>query len=297
MSQYAALIAGSIGLGVTSIAYFISSHERYRINKLRACRKVDIIEIKPKSSEDNGTEDYLIRGTVDTNSPISLEHCPENVRKEHEVVYKKVTEVDTLFECKILQQQKKKSSVICSEYSSFARVMRSKSKDIRIKQEDNFWSQSLYIENIGDASLDEFGLQEIYRKYEPAGDLVATQALRMQHRALVLNMAQAKNSDGVSSYINPVVLGTDVKVEALCKNDEVYVFGGNYYLQRPDDEHLTCSNPYLMTLNKNVKQVVQELKGTIATAENIKWFFGIPSIMLVGYGSGIADKFSDTGSI
>jgi hypothetical protein len=297
MSQYAALITGSIGLGVTSIAYFISSHERYRINKLRSCRKVDIIEIKPKSSEDSGTEEYLIRGTVDTSVPISLEECPESVRKEHEAVYKKVTVVDTLFECKILQEQKKKSTVICSEYSSFARVMRNKSKDIRIKQEDNFWSQSLYIENISAASLDEFGLQEIYRKYEPVGDLAATQALRMQHRALVLNMAQAKNSDGVSSYVKPVVLGTDVKVEALCKNDEAYVFGGSYYLQRPDDEHLTCSNPYLMTLNKNVKQVVQELKGTIATAENIKWFFGIPSIMLVGYGSGIADKFSDTGSI
>ena len=48
-------------------------------------------------------------------------------------------------------------------------------------------------------------------------------------------------------------------------------------------------------MNKNTKQVVKELKGTISIAENFKWFFGIPSVLLVGYGSGIADNFRNDG--
>eukprot|EP00942_MAST-04A_sp_MAST-4A-sp1_P000310 g310.t1 len=299
MSQYVALVAGSIGLGISSIAYYVSYHERYRIQKLRACNKIDIIELQPPSDdkETDTNNEYVVQGIIDSNATLSLDECPKRIQREYKPVYKKVTTVNNLFKCTILQEQRKKSTVVCSEYKSFARVMRDKSNDIRIKQEDSFATQSMYIENLNDsASLDEFGLKKIYEKYEPVGDSAASQALKMQHRALVLDMAKAKNSDGVSSYnFDPVLLGTDVKVEVLCKDDSAFIFGGTYFFQRPDDEHITCSNPYLITLNKNTKQVVKELKGTISIAENFKWFFGIPSVLLVGYGSGIADNFRNGG--
>ena len=71
----------------------------------------------------------------------------------------------------------------------------------------------------------------------------------MQHRALVLQTAKAKNSDGVSSYgCEPVLLG-QMKVEALCEGDNAYIFGGIYFYNKLD-EHLMPN-----TVLDNIKHV------------------------------------------
>ena len=293
MSHSIALFAGAVGVGVSSIAYYISRSERYRINKLRAHENISIHEIdiaafeNGKSPEPN---EYLIQGIIDSDDVISLEECPAKVRKKHNTVYKKVTKVDTLFKCEILQQTQNQSQVLCGEYQSFAKITRQRSDTISVKQEGNYWSQSMHIGHIKDECIDEFGLKEIYSRYEPVGTSAETQALKMQHKALVLQMAKAKNSDGVSSYsCDPVLLGQNVKVEALCKGDNAYIFGGIYFYNQSDD-YLTCQEPYLITLNTSRHQVVEKLKSKISIAENVKWYFGLPSLLLLGFGSGAAES-------
>ena len=73
MSQYVALVAGSIGLGISSIAYYVSYHERYRIQKLRACNKIDIIELQPPSDdkETDTNNEYVVQGIIDSNKFLS----------------------------------------------------------------------------------------------------------------------------------------------------------------------------------------------------------------------------------
>ena len=220
-----------------------------------------------------------------------MKNVRRKVRKKHNPVYKKVTTVDTLFKCEILQQTQNKSQVLCSEYQSFAKVTRHRSESISVKQEGNYWSQTMHLGNIKDESIDEFGLKEIYSRFEPVGTPAETQALKMQHKALVLQMAKAKNSDGVSSYsCEPVLLGQNVRVEALCKGDNAYIFGGIYFYNQLDD-YLICQNPYLITLNTSRHQVVEKLKSKISIAESVKWYVGLPSLLLLGFGSGAAENF------
>ena len=294
MSQSIALFAGALGVGVSSIAYYISSSERYRINKLRAHENISIHEIDVAAFEDGKSpepNEYLIQGVIDGGEAVPLEECSKKVRNKHKPVYNKVTRVDTLFKCEILQQTQNKSHVICSEYQSFAKVTRQRSENIRVKQQGNYWSQIMHLRHIKDESIDEFGLKEIYSRFEPVGTPAETQALKMQHRALVLQTAKVKNSDGVSSYsCEPVLLGQNVKVEALCEGDNAYVFGGIYFYNKLD-EHLTCQTPYLITLNTSRHQVVEKLKSKISIAESVKWYVGLPSLLLLGFGSGAAENF------
>ena len=85
MSHSIALFAGALGVGVSSIAYYISSSERYRINKLRAHENISIHEIdiaafeNGKSSEPN---EYLIQGVIDGAEAIPLEECSKKSSEE-----------------------------------------------------------------------------------------------------------------------------------------------------------------------------------------------------------------------
>ena len=177
-------------MGVSSIAYYISSSERYRSNKLRAHENISIHEIdiaafeNGKSSEPN---EYLIQGVIDGAEAIPLEECSRKVRKKHNPVYKKVTTVDTLFKCEILQQTQNKSQVLCSEYQSFAKVTRHRSESISVKQKGNYWSQTMHLGNIKDESIDEFGLKEIYSRFEPVGTPAETQALNATQGTCLAN--------------------------------------------------------------------------------------------------------------
>ena len=162
VTLYSTLV-GALGVGVSSIAYYISSKESCRINKLRAHENISIHEIDVAAFENGKSpepNEYLIQGVIDGGEAVPLEECSKKVRNKHKPVHKKnkgrytVQVRDTTADTKQVTGYLQWVSIV-------AKVTRQRSETIRVKQQGNYWSQIMHLGHIKDESIDEFD----WRKY------------------------------------------------------------------------------------------------------------------------------------